>query len=417
MNFNRVAAAFAALLVAAVPPAARAAGPVDELKAWLARPAADRPPLDGQPFATAALSKADAAAAQQLLWDDHVADAKATRAQEMKDMALTDGAGHTLKLLAARYGPKPAGGWNLFITMHGGGNAAPAVNDQQWQNQIRLYAQTYKGTGSLVIAPRAPTNDWDLWHKDHIDPLFTRLIADLIALREVDPNRVYVMGYSAGGDGTFQLAPRMADQWAAASMMAGHPGDASPLPLRNLPFALQVGGDDAAYHRNTLVPAFGKKLDALQAADPQGYVHLCKVHEGKPHWMDLEDAIAIPWMLKYTRNPLPDKVVWVQDNVTHDRFYWLATPHDQAKQKQAAVVSHAGQTFTVEQADHGLRTLSVMLNDKLVDLDQPVTITMNGRSLYAGKPTRTVAELARTLADRGDPDLIFSAIATVTVGP
>jgi dienelactone hydrolase len=31
------------------------------------------------------------------------------------------------------------------------------------------------------------------------------------AMLDVNPNKVYVMGYSAGGDGVWRLAPRMAD--------------------------------------------------------------------------------------------------------------------------------------------------------------------------------------------------------------
>ena len=46
-----------------------------------------------------------------------------------------------------------------------------------------------------------------------------RLIENLVALQEVNPNRVYLMGYSAGGDGVYQVAPRMADTLAAAAMM------------------------------------------------------------------------------------------------------------------------------------------------------------------------------------------------------
>jgi predicted peptidase len=61
---------------------------------------------------------------------------------------------------------------------------------------------------------------------------------------------IYLLGYSAGGDGVYQLAPRMADRFAAASMMAGHPNDSTPAGLRNLPFALFMGGDDAAHNRN-----------------------------------------------------------------------------------------------------------------------------------------------------------------------
>ena len=30
----------------------------------------------------------------------------------------------------------------------------------------------------------------------------------------VNPNKVYLLGYSAGGDGVYQLAPRMANRWA-----------------------------------------------------------------------------------------------------------------------------------------------------------------------------------------------------------
>ena len=404
----RIARLAVAVCVALSASAARAAdGPLDSLKTWLARPAEQRPPLADQPFAAAPLPKADAATAKDLLWADHLADAKAHRAQELTDQSITLD-GHTMRLLTKSFGHKPAGGWNLFISMHGGGNAPAQVNDQQWQNQIKLYHPT----DSLVVAPRAPTNDWDLWHKDHIDPLFTRLVDDLIALRDVNPNRVYLMGYSAGGDGCYQLAPRMADHWAAASMMAGHPGDANPISLRDLPFALHVGALDAAYHRNELVPEWGRKLDALAAADPGGYVHVAKAHPGRAHWMNLEDAEAIPWMLQYTRDPLPAKVAWAQDDVTHDRFYWLASP--QPKAKQVAIVHRDGQTFTVDRAD-GLRTLTVMLNDDMADLDQPVTIKMGDRTLSSAKPVRTVAMLAKTLADRGDPALVFSATATVDV--
>ena len=408
------AALWVALGLTAGRPAVAAASPVDQLKDYLAQARDQRPELAKQPFAAEALTKDQAAAARQLLWDDHVAMVKDERSAEWNDKAITIGA-NTLKLLVRHFGTKPQGGWNLFISMHGGGGAPAQLNDSQWQNQIRLY----KPDDSIVVAPRAPTNDWDLWHKDHIDPLFTRLVEDAIVLADVNPNRVYIMGYSAGGDGAYQLAPRMADHWAAAAMMAGHPGDANPISLRDLPFTGHVGaldGGQQGYHRNEMLTAWNEKMDALQKADPQGYVHLCKLHAGRPHWMNLEDAEAIPWMLRYTRNPLPDKVAWVQDDVTHDRFYWLATPADQAKQKQLAIVSHAGQAFTVDKVGGGLKTLSILLNDKLVDLDQPITIKMGDQTLFAGPAKRTIAEMDHTLADRGDPDLIFSAVETVGVG-
>ena len=108
--------------------------------------------------------------------------------------------------------------------MHGGGGAPARLNDSQWRNQINLY-QPKEG---VYLAPRAPTNTWNLWHQGHIDAFFQRIIENSIVFEGVDPNRVYIMGYSAGGDGVYQLAPRMSDRFAAASMMAGHPNETQP---------------------------------------------------------------------------------------------------------------------------------------------------------------------------------------------
>ena len=93
---------------------------------------------------------------------------------------------------------------------------------------------------------------------------FQRLIENFVVEHGVSPNRVYLMGYSAGGDGVYQLAPRMADRFAAASMMAGHPNNANPLGLRNLPFMIFAGGKDAAYNRNKVAAEWGVKLAKLR---------------------------------------------------------------------------------------------------------------------------------------------------------
>jgi dienelactone hydrolase len=344
------------------------------------------------------------------VWDDHVAEIKETRQKEWDDKVITIG-DKKMKLLEKNFGEKPKDGWNLFISLHGGGSdPGGQTNESQWHNQIRLY----QPENSLYICPRAPTNTWDLWHQDHMDALFDRLIEDAIVLGEVDPNHMYIMGYSAGGDGVYHIATRMTDRWAAAAMMAGHPADVSPLSLRNIGFALHVGGDDAAYDRNKIGAQWKVKLDALQAADPKGYEHQVEVHAGKPHWMDLEDAVAVPWMEKFTRNPIPDKVVWVQGDKAHDRSYWVATPASEAKKGQQIIASRDGQTITIEKTVK-VKTVSILFSDKMLDLDKPVTITMDGKELFKGIVPRSIGELHATLVDRGDPEMVFSAMQTVTI--
>lgn len=302
---------------------------ITDLAAWLqGREMSDREleSLAEQPFASAALSKEEADSAGQKLWAARGEFLRAEREAEMEAREIVIG---ELKMpfWYQIFGDEPAGGRSLYISMHGGGGAPAAVNDQQYENQKKLY-QPAEG---VYLVPRAASNTWDLWHQTHIDQFFDRLITDLMVFENVNPNRVYLMGYSAGGDGVYQLAPRMADRLAAAAMMAGHPNESRPEGLRNIGFTIHMGALDAAYNRNTVAAEWGKKLDALEAADPEGYVHEVTLHEGRSHWMNLQDAVALPWMSKFTRNVWPKRVAWVQDDVRHSRFYWLKADEESAK--------------------------------------------------------------------------------------
>ena len=361
-----------------------------------------------EPFARVALVRRDAEAARDLLIAGRLADIRKARQSDRDTGVLVDG-DLRMPLFIKVFGDEPPEGRSVFISMHGGGNAPAAVNDGQWQNQQRLY----EPAEGIYVAPRAPTNTWNLWHEPHIDRLFDRLIDMLAATDRANRNRVYLMGYSAGGDGVYQLAPRMADRWAAAAMMAGHPNDASPLSLRNLPFALQVGALDAAYNRNTIAAEWQQKLDTLQQADPSGYEHFVKIYPEHGHWMQREDAVALPWMAKHTRDPVPRRVVWQQDDVLHDRSYWLAVDEENRKARSTVVAEIDGQQITVESTD--LTNVTLHLDDRLVDLDEPIHVIANGRASGPIRLERTIAPLATTLSERGDPDLTFYASAEVVV--
>ena len=378
------------------------AAAIDGLRRWLAR--GEKGELMDQAFATVPLTRSDDQKARRMLWDAHRKTIRAERGQEMKDLAITID-GHTMPFWYTTYGSKPKDGRSLWISMHGGGGAPEALNTQQWNNQKRLY-QPDEG---VYLAPRAPTNTWNLWHQGHIDPMFDRLIENLIVFEDVDPNKVYLMGYSAGGDGVYQLAPRMADRWAATAMMAGHPNDARPESLRNTAFTLHMGENDTPFKRNEVAAQWKKRLAELRADDPQGYDHWVEIHEGKGHWMEREDAVAVPWMAKRTRDLRPRYVLWRQDDVTHDRFYWLAV--DEPKRGKTITARLSNQWVmgdTVElNADSG--PVRIRLDDELCNLDGPVRVVRDGRELYRGRAARTIATLQRTLEERGDPTAMFSS--------
>ena len=315
---------------------------------------------------------------------------------------------HTMRILERTFGDEPDDGRSLWISMHGGGGAPEATNDQQWRNQIKLY----EPAEGIYIAPRAPTDTWNLWHQAHIDPLFDQLIATCVATRNVNPNKVYLLGYSAGGDGVYQLAPRMADRFAAASMMAGHPNEARPLGLRNLPFAIFMGGKDDAYNRNTVAAEWGDKLDALQEADPDAYPHRLTIFPDYAHWMQGEDKEALPWMASHTRNPWPSRVVWYQDDVTHTRFYWLQVAPEDGVAGRTISARVEGQTIRIDSPE--TRSLTLLLHDELIDLDRPITVEANAEVVFEGHIRRTVGAVTTSLAQRRDPRSTPTALLHVS---
>lgn len=360
--------------------------------------------LDGvgaQPFARVPLTAGDVAAAEELLWSVHVEHVYLEREAEFESRKLTLG-DKVLPFWYEVFGDKPEGGRSLFLSMHGGGGAPPTVNDQQWHNQKGLYAPAE----GVYLAPRAATDTWNLWHQAHIDVFFDRLIADLQVFEEIDTDRVYLLGYSAGGDGVFQLAPRMADRFAAAAMMAGHPNETQPDGLRNLPFTLHMGGKDSAYDRNAIAGQWKEKLAALRAGDPDGYEHWVEIYADKGHWMDGRDEEALPWMAAFTRNLRPERIVWLQDDVTHARFYWLAV--DEPRARSRVVVEREGQTIRVIESGE-LASLRFRLDDVMFDLEQEVVVRAGEQELFRGVVPRTIEVLARTLTEREDRRALFPA--------
>ena len=127
--------------------------------------------------------------------------------------------------------------------------------------------------------------------------------------------------------------------------------------------------------------------------------------------MDRKDAVAIPWMARYRRNQIPRRIVWKQDDVAHQRFYWLAVEQQDLKDRAEVVASREGQEIDVQSQD--VTRLTVRLNDDLFDLDQPVSVTSGDKVLFQGSVSRTIGVLAKTLAERGDPKGVFSGEVSV----
>jgi len=388
---------------------------LEQLKVYLKAYYKSRPSLDSQAFAKTILTKEDAATIERLLWRDFAEYVGRSRAVEIGN-DLRGGFAEVDNVYLYYHQHKsvnnPEGGRSLFISMHGGGATTSYENDTAWKEQMQL-TKYYKAQDAMLITPRAPFNTWDMWFKTSIDPVFDQLITNMVIYHGVNPNKVYLMGHSAGGDGAYQLGARMADRWAGVSMSAGHPNDARPENLRNLAFVLNVGALDTAYDRHLKGREWANKLKDLRAKDPEGYINQCEIHEGLGHVESAKEIkTTAPFLQQHIRNPKPKKIVWTP-TYPQTRSYWLAL--DAVPTERPTIIAEHDESSIRLSGTGLLKTLRIRLSDSMLDLDKPVKIYKDDKEIFYGLINRTISTIYHTLNEREDQTAMFSGEQVVSL--
>jgi hypothetical protein len=264
--------------------------------------------------------------------------------------------------------------------------------------------------GSIWLIPHCSTD----WQQEFIDVMLDRLIEHHIIVNEVNPNRIFLIGISpSGGDGVYQLAPRMADRWASAGVMAGHPNDVSSLNLRNLPFALFMTGQNNSDKNKSAALSWAQSLEKCSREHiTGGYYYWIKIDN-----VEEQRQNALTWMSKHTRNPWPTRVVWhYQGSVAHKRFYWLYLPFPQQLKKGQTIIAEVRdrKNIYLEQIPEEIKILIIRLSDTLVNLNQPVTVTVNKgiitTKIFHGIIPRTRAAIEESIEERADPTSAATAL-------
>ena len=390
-------------------------------------------------------------ALRDAVWADYVASLPETRATEIQKNKITTFTvrGRTMKVQTRVIGRAPEGGYPIFIVLHGGGSDPTGeMNESQWSGMAARYANLISCPG-IFVSCRAIEDTWNCHSVDGSYMFYDRIIENCSLFLNGNPNRAYIVGYSAGGDGVYQIAPRMADRFAAANMTAGHPNGISMVNTYNLPFFLQVGELDTAYSRNTVTVEYSNLLDSLASQYGGGYIHSVFVHAGKEHGVVGDNATSAQtvvddtalWlksggrsgvggtksatthagtlMSAYTRNPLPTRVLWDLSCRTPSArritsFYWVAAPL--TVQNGILDITYDKATNTVRVNSCTVNTkgkFTVYLNEDMVDLFKEVTFDYCGTKT-SFMPVLSEKVLEDTTKERGDKNFQFVAKFTFT---
>jgi pimeloyl-ACP methyl ester carboxylesterase len=308
---------------------------------------------------------------------------------------------HLSPYVVRKVGSRPEKGWPLVIAMHGGGNTPKAVNDSQWKTMQRYYRDQPSVTGYQYLALRAPNDTWNGFYDEYVPPLIMNLIRSFVVLGDVDPDKVYLIGYSHGGYGAFYIGPKIPDRFAAIHCSAGAPTDGtiSPLSLRNTRFTFMVGENDTAYGRRERCEKFNDIIVKLKEENKGDFPVEFEFKKGFGHG-GLPDKDKIKEMYPYTRNAVPSHLSWeMTDSVLTD-FFWLSTAKPEKGQSIDAMI----RDNKVEITTKNTKEFNLDLDGRLVAFDRSLQVSLNGKS-QPHTIRHSFVTLCRSVLQRGDPQL------------
>jgi transglutaminase-like putative cysteine protease len=398
------------LVTISFPAAEGAPGPATALAeaaaAWFAAAPEERDAVAFSPTIADWMARDAAAAelARAVVWRAYLEAPLHAEERAEFEARRVEAGGYASPYTLKQVGERPNGGWPLFIAMHGGGGVPKEFNDSQWEHMQIYYKDHPEAGGYLYLALRAPTDEWNGFYTDYMYPLVERLVRTLLACGEVDPGKVFLMGYSHGGYGAFAIGPKMPDLFAAvhASAAAPTPGQTTARTLRNTVFSFMVGEKDTAYGRADRCQEFAAEVAALQEAHPGAYPVTFEWQPGYGHG-GLPDRDKIPSMYPHVREAAPAALDWLMTDGVVRHHFWLSVD-----------TPAAGHEVTAELADNHLRLAAegvdevrVRLDHRLVDFGRPLKISAGGAEREV-ELAPDPAVLCRTMLERGDPQLAAS---------
>lgn len=327
-------------------------------------------------------------------------------------------------------GNRPDGGWPLYLYLHGSGD-----KESEWATGLSLCGN-FNDAPSMYFIPQIPnTGQWYRWWQRSKQYAWEKLLRLAFVSGEVDPDKVFFFGISEGGYGSQRLASFYADYLAGAGPMAG--GE----PLKNAPaencaniaFSLRTGAEDSGFGRNRLTGYTKDEFDRLEQLHAGYYEHWVELIPGDGHGIDYSPTT--PWLASHERTPWPKYFCWENfemDGRYRDGFcniHVIERSNQDASSRTVYEMNIEGNNVNMTVRNVSYETVEtvsgiemkfeksyedvsrgrfvIYLNDNLVNLSEPVVVTVNGKTVFEGIPEPSLGMMVSSCALFGDPMRIY----------
>ena len=199
--------------------------------------------------------------------------------------------------LPAEYGVDPAKRWPMVLFLHGAGERGTDLKKVAVHGPPKLVQQG-RSFPFILVSPQCPENQ--VWDTEVLMALVDTLQSEL----QVDPSRTYATGLSMGGYGTWALASRYPDRFAAVAPVCGG-GERIRALLPNQREALKTLGVWAFHGGKDNVVALSESermVDAFKRAGVTDIQLTVYPEAGHDSWTEAFNTAGLyDWLLKHHR--------------------------------------------------------------------------------------------------------------------
>jgi dienelactone hydrolase len=261
------------------------------------------------------------------------------------------------------YGANDIVKYPVFIFMHG------FINDAPWRPEGKFHPVQLAGMhqGVITVAPygRGSSGYRFSGEKDVWD-----VLAEIRRDYRVDEDRIYLGGFSMGGNGTFLMGSGRPDQFAAIVPCSSWVKKEWVKNLLHVPAWMFCGGQESC------APLLQKAHDFMKGQGTEVHFDTDPASGHTTDFIDFEEVTS--WLLTHHLVRSPKHIHFETAQPSHSKAYW-ATMESLVDYGLPARMDVVVKGQTVEVTMENVAVLHLRPPAEVLDLTQPVTVLLNGK--------------------------------------